>query len=66
MVDACHRCRKSRAKAEGRFHEFCFLTNEWGATGQDFSVWNITFDNYFTQELSVYMDGSFFWYRFID
>lgn len=42
------------------------VANQLGITGQDFSVWNTSFSNYFANEASVYTDGDLFWYRFID
>ncbi|OQU98476.1 hypothetical protein CLAIMM_04261 [Cladophialophora immunda] len=40
--------------------------NEWGVTGQDFNIFEIPFDEYLGHQQSIYTDGSFFWYRFID
>jgi hypothetical protein len=42
------------------------VANEFGVTGQDFSVWETSFEDYFGNDQSVYTDGEIFWYRFID
>ncbi|EXJ59035.1 hypothetical protein A1O7_06466 [Cladophialophora yegresii CBS 114405] len=40
--------------------------NDFGVTGQDFSVWTASFDEYFSYDQSVYTDGDVCWYRFVD
>jgi hypothetical protein len=40
--------------------------NDYGITGQDFSVYPTTFDQYFAYDQSIYTDGYIYWYRFID
>lgn len=42
------------------------VANQWSVTGQDYSVWNTSFAEYFANEASIYTDGTFYWYRFID
>ncbi|KIW95070.1 uncharacterized protein Z519_03652 [Cladophialophora bantiana CBS 173.52] len=42
------------------------VANEWGITGQDFDVWETSFDQYFGMQQSIYTDGNLYWYRFID
>ncbi|KAJ9606857.1 hypothetical protein H2200_008867 [Cladophialophora chaetospira] len=42
------------------------VANAYGVTGQDFWVYDTTFDQYFANEQSIYTDNNFFWYRFID
>ncbi|OCT52069.1 hypothetical protein CLCR_08361 [Cladophialophora carrionii] len=50
---------------EASFAELA-VANDFGVTGQDFSVWTTPFGEYVGYDQSVYTDGETFWYRFID
>ncbi|OAP60881.1 hypothetical protein AYL99_05883 [Fonsecaea erecta] len=40
--------------------------NEWGVTGQDFEVFEISFGQPIGHLQAIYTDGSLWWYRFVD
>jgi hypothetical protein len=44
------------------------VANQWGITGQDYTVYTTTYDDYFANEQATYTDAdqTNYWYRFID